>query len=132
MASSSDTPVRVKRVYRASNPEDDEALMHLLQEVLDNNSDDDLDFTEEAENVSSASSSASSDCEDNNELSPTVTPVANRLAGEDGWCAVGENDVKPAEHNFNKNSGPKVNLSHDAIPYDYFSLITFLQTGKLK
>lgn len=100
-----------KRKYNVCCDKDREALRSLVDEVLDCDSDYEIDDEIERETASDNSSGDESESESESDLS-----AAN------GWKEVGANDRRPAQFNYMKNAGPKLNLPADADPIQYFLL----------
>jgi hypothetical protein len=85
----------------------------MLNEELDIDSDDGVDFESEGESVSAESS-----CEMSGSESESDTSVVHNYKWED----VSVRDNKPKAYKFTKNVGPQFNLLPHAEPMGYFSL----------
>jgi hypothetical protein len=95
---------------------DEEAISNLINEELDIDSDNELDFEIDACSESSEEHSGSESETD------TSAATGGGLC-DDGWRVVTARDSKPQEYIFSKRSGQKVNLQLDAKPIEYFNLL---------
>jgi hypothetical protein len=99
-----------KPKYNAVCVENEEALIALLNEELDINSDDQM----ELENVEETVIEESSD-----DMPESKSESETSVLGVDGWEDMAMSNKKPKSYTFTKNAGPQFNLLPDAEPSDY-------------
>jgi hypothetical protein len=117
MASSSGSRVssgKEKLKYNAVCGDNEDLVSALLNEELDIDSEDDVDF----EILSDCGSEDSRDEVSETESESGISDVRTNGA----WKSVTLRDKKPKSYPFTKNAGPQFNLLPDADPMGYFSL----------